>query len=76
MKKEQENTFSHEIKIEKVACPLHVIQIKKGMNQIESGESLKINSSAYVAPELLAAARQLGSSVTMNSKSEIFVVKT
>jgi len=75
MKKEQENQFSHEIKIDRVACPLHVLQMKKGISQIKPGETLKINSTSYVAPELLAAARQIGSAVTVNDKNEIFVVK-
>jgi TusA-related sulfurtransferase len=57
--------FNHQIQIDKVACPLHVLQMKKGMQQIAKGEVLKIISNAYVAPELLAAARQLASGVTL-----------
>jgi len=71
----QTATFKHEIRIDRVACPLHVLQMKKGMKQIEAGETLKINSTAYVTPELLAAARQMGSDVTINDQNEIFIIK-
>jgi TusA-related sulfurtransferase len=68
--------FKHEITIDRIACPLHVLQIKQGMKQIKSGEILKINSTAYVLPELLAAARQIGSSLSvLESKNEIFLTK-
>jgi len=49
--------------------------MKKGLAEIESGETLKIKSTAYVAPELLAAARQIGSDVVMNDLNEIYMVK-
>ena len=68
------NSFQNEITVDRVACPLHVLQMKKGMSGIEQGEVLKINSTAYVAPELLAA-RQIGSSVTINENNELFITK-
>ena len=68
-------TFNHEIQINKVACPLHVLQMRKGIKEIKVGETLKISSNAYAAPELLAAARQIGSSVEINDNNEIFLVK-
>jgi len=68
-------TFNHEISIDRVACPLHVLQMKQGMKQIKAGEVLKINSNDYVMPELLAAARQLGSNVSTTDDNEIFITK-
>ncbi len=68
-------TASHEISIDRVACPLHVLQMKQGMKQIKEGEILKINSNDYVMPELLAAARQLGSNVSTTDDNEIFITK-
>ena len=66
---------AHEISIDRVACPLHVLQMKQGMKQIKAGEVLKINSNDYVMPELLAAARQLGSNVSTTDDNEIFITK-
>ena len=74
-KQKEQNNYKHEITIDRIACPLHVLQMKKGMKQIEQGEILKINSSAYVAPELLAAARQIGQTVSINKHNEIFIQK-
>lgn len=67
--------YNHEINIDRIACPLHVLQMKKGMKEIEAGEVLKINSNAYALPELLAAARQIGSDVNVVNNSELYVVK-
>ena len=69
------DNFQHEITIDRVACPLHVLEMKKGIKQIEQGDTQKIKSTAYVAPELLAAARQIGSEVSINDKNEIFIVR-
>ncbi len=49
--------------------------MKQGMKQIKEGEILKINSNDYVMPELLAAARQLGSNVSTTDDNEIFITK-
>jgi len=67
--------FQHEITIDRVACPLHVLEMNKGIKQVKHGETLKIKSTAYVVPELLAAARQVGSEVTINDNNEIFIVR-
>jgi len=67
--------FDHEINIDRIACPIHVLKMKKGMKQIKAGETLKIKSNAYVMPELLAAARQMGSDVNVTDDNEIFIVK-
>jgi len=71
----QNTQFNHEIQIDKVACPLHVLQMKKELGAIDSGETLKVNSTAYVALELLAAARQLGRDVSINEYNEIYIIK-
>ncbi len=49
--------------------------MKKAINKIKQGEILKIISTAYVLPELLAAARQIGSKVSYNQENELFIVK-
>ena len=69
------HSFDQEITINRVACPIHVLQMKKGLKSVSSGETLKINSTAYVMPELLAAARQLSKKVISNDKNELFLVK-
>jgi len=69
------NSFQHEIIIDRIACPLHVLQMKKAIKKIKRGEILKIISTAYVLPELLAAARQIGSKVSYNQENELFIVK-
>lgn len=74
-KQKEQNNYKHEIAIDRIACPLHVLQMKQGMKQIEQGEILKIMSSAYVAPELLAAARQIGQTVFISRHNEIFIQK-
>ncbi len=68
--------FKHEINIDRIACPLHVLQIKQGMKKIQTGESLKVNSNNYVMPELLAAARQIGSNISVSSDNNtLFITK-
>ena len=69
------DSFQYEIIIDRVACPLHVLQMKKGIKKIKQGEILKIISTAYALPELMAAARQIGSKVTINEDNELFIVK-
>jgi len=66
---------NHEITIERIACPLHVLAIKNGMKQIETGEVLKINTTANVAPELFAAAKQLGQVAEITDQFEIYLLK-
>lgn len=69
------NHFDHEITIDKVVCPMHVITIKKGLEEINVGETLKVISNTYVADELMAAARQIGSNVVLNENQELFITK-
>ena len=70
------STFNHEITIDRIACPLHVLKMKQGMKEIQTGETLKIIANAYVMPELLAAARQIGSSSKVSKdNTHIFVTK-
>ena len=70
------SNFTHEINIDRIACPLHVLQIKQGMKKIQTGENLKINSNDYVMPELLAAARQIGSKIHVSADNNtLFITK-
>ena len=70
------NKFKHEINIDRIACPLHVLQIKQGMRKMQLGENLKVNSNDYVMPELLAAARQIGSKVSVSTDNNtLFITK-
>lgn len=73
--KKQSRHFDHEITIDKVACPMHVVKIKKGIEGINKGETLKVISNNYVAPELMAAARQIASDVVLNKDSVLFIKK-
>ena len=70
-----QNSFDQKIIIDRIACPLHVLELKEGMNRIKKGETLKIISNASTVPELVAAARQIGSKVSVNDINEIFVKK-
>lgn len=66
--------FDLEINIDQIACPLHVLQMKQGLKQIMSGEVLKITSNSYAMPELLAAARQLGSENSVSDESDVIYI--
>jgi TusA-related sulfurtransferase len=68
-------TFDKEISIERIACPLHVLELKQGLKAIESGSVLKVNSNEHVIPELLAAARQIASSAYSDENHILFVTK-
>ncbi len=70
-----QNSFDQKIIIDRIACPLHVLELKEGMNRIKKGETLKIISNASTVPELVAVVRQIGSNVTVNDLNEIFVKK-
>ena len=70
------SSFSHQITIDRIACPLHILQMKQGMRQIKIGEILKIVSNDYVMPELLSAARQISDEVSVSdANNEIFITK-
>ncbi|HFC92272.1 MAG TPA: hypothetical protein ENJ51_05605 [Leucothrix mucor] len=68
-------TFDKEIFIERIACPLHVFELKQGLKAIESGSVLKVNSNKQVIPELLAVARQIGRSAYSDADHTLFVTK-
>ena len=70
-----QNSFDQKIIIDRISCPLHVLELKEGMNRIKKGETLKIISNASTVPELVAVVRQIGSNVTVNDLNEIFVKK-
>ena len=53
--------FHNKIIIDKVACPLHVLQLKKGLSRIAAGEVLKvIPGQPAVIRELMSACDALG----------------
>ncbi len=67
--------FAKEISIERIACPLHVLELKQGLKAIESGSVLKVKSNEQVIPELLAAARQIASAAYSDENHILFVTK-
>ncbi len=53
--------FQQQIRIDRVACPLHVLQLKKGLSRVASGEVLKVApGQPAVIRELLSACEALG----------------
>jgi len=70
-----ETKFEKEITINRIACPLHVIELKQGLKEIAEGAVLKVNTTNYVMPELLAAARQLASVAYNGDDGVLFVIK-
>ena len=70
-----ETKFEKEITIDRVACPLHVLELKQGLQDIAEGSVLKVNTTDYVMPELLAAARQLASVAYSAEDDVLFVIK-
>ncbi len=70
------SNFIHEINIDRIACPLHVLQIKQGMKKIQTDENLKVNSNNYAMPELLAPARQIGNEIhVLADNNTLFITK-
>ena len=67
--------FEKEITIDRIACPLHVIELKQGLKAIAEGSVLKVNTTDYVMPELLAAARQIASVAYSADGGVLFVIK-
>lgn len=54
-------THNKEITIEKIACPLHILTLKKGLDVIEKGQTLKVcTGGAHVSGELMAACQTMG----------------
>ncbi len=75
MKTTIKTKFEKEISIERIACPLHVLELKKELKAIATGAILKVNSNKQVMPELLAAARQIASTAYSDDNHVLFVTK-
>ncbi|MCK5902979.1 MAG: hypothetical protein KAG28_07500 [Cocleimonas sp.] len=67
--------IGNEISIGRIACPLHVLELKEGLEGIQYGEVLRVNSNTRVISELVAAARQLASEVAVDGQSTLFITK-
>ncbi|HIO91745.1 MAG TPA: hypothetical protein EYG68_02740 [Leucothrix mucor] len=70
-----ETKLAKEITIDRIACPLHVLELKQGLKAIAEGAVLKVNTTDYVMPELLAAARQIASVAYSAEGDVLFVIK-
>ncbi len=52
---------THSVRIERVACPLHVLQLKNGLRRVGPGETLEVEIGQTAAlNDLLAASHALG----------------
>jgi len=71
--------FSKAINIVKIACPLHVLALKKGLEEIGDNEILKVTTGGIsVSNELAAACHSLGHEVEAaeeSGKALLFVRK-
>lgn len=65
--------------IDRVACPLHILELKKNLNEIAPSETLKvIPGNRAVASELIAACHSLGHETRMvdnNERMELYVTR-
>ena len=72
--------YDKEINIERVVFPLHILQLKKGLKQIEQKEILRvILGQPAVVNEVLAACKALGHEVeikTENNHQTLFIEKS
>ena len=68
-----------EITIEKIACPLHVIVLKKGLSELDIADVLKvIVGGENIARELTSAGLAMGhwvEAVKENSQAVLYVQK-
>lgn len=75
----QQNKFHEEITIERIACPLHVIALKKGLDEINQYEVLKVTTGGKnVAQELSSACLAMGheaNSIEDDDKTILYVQK-
>ena len=74
-----EKDFHKQISINQVACPLHILQLKKGLKTIKKNEILKVvPGQAAVITELKSACHALVHSVeviTEKNKELLFITK-
>ena len=60
--------IAKQISIDKIACPLHVLALKKGLADIGDNEVLKVITGGHsVSNELAAACHTLGHEVSTTS---------
>lgn len=65
---------SHRIHIDRIACPLHVLALKKGLAKVAAGELLKVTTGgASVSHELVAACHSLGCPVEIQQDTLLLV---
>ena len=71
--------YNEEISIDRIACPLHVIALKKGLDQINTYEVLKVTTGATnVGQELSSACLAMGhevETVKEDDKTVLYVQK-
>jgi len=67
----KENKFHEEITIERIACPMHVISLKKGLDDINQYEVLKVKTgSRNVGQELTSACIAMGHEVDATEEED------
>ncbi len=75
----QLDQYNEEIVIDRIACPLHVIALKKGLDKINDNEVLKVISGAKnVGQELTSACLAMGhrvDAIEENLKTILYVKK-
>ncbi len=63
--------IAKQISIDKIACPLHVLALKKGLADIGDNEVLKVITGGHsVSNELAAACHSLGHEVSTANEDE------
>lgn len=67
----QVENYSEEITIDRIACPLHVISLRKGLDKIKNNEVLKVNTGGKnVSQELTSACTAMGHVVNEQIESD------
>ena len=76
---ESQPNYHKEITIYHVVCPLHILQLKKGLSQIETNQTLKVfPGQPAVVNELLSACKTLEHKAeikTINNQPILFIEK-
>ena len=71
--------FSDEITIDKIACPLHIIALKQGLDEIKHNQVLKVTTGGInVSNELTSACSAMGhvvNSIEENNSIVLYVEK-
>lgn len=76
---ESEHPHVKEVVIERVACPLHIIQLKNALKELQTAETLQIKAGNYaVVTDLVAASKALGHAtkvVLAEARAFLYVTK-